>query len=174
MKYTIKQIMPTGKNSQMYGVEYHVQFNEIETVFPMWFKAEPKPGQEVEGEIAANGKFKKAKKQWQGNEAGNSQSGTSQSQSSPSRPPYKDNSLGMRIGMCINNAAAYVNTLEFKKPLTDSEWAQTVIAYGKALFVLSDDKAFTEAPEGSQAAPVDEPAQSVAQVFGPGTEVVNP
>lgn len=143
-KYTIKSVMPTGKNHATYGTEFYVQFNEVEQAFPLWFKTPPEVGSEVEGDIA-DGKFKKAKKEWKpSNEGGSS---ASQGGSSHSRAPYKDNSDGMRQGMCINNAANYVNSLEFPKALTDSEWATTVFSYANALYRLGD---LTKAPEGSQ------------------------
>ena len=160
--FTIKQVMPTGEVSDKYGKEFFVQFSEMEDTVRLWYKKDsPEPGTTVELEKGAKG-WKKVRKEWKPDEGGKSQSrsGTSPAQS---RPPYKDNSLGMRIGMCINNAAAYVNTLEFKKALTDREWAETVVAYGKALFVLSDDSNFTAAQQG-------EVPKTVSDVFGPGAQ----
>jgi len=165
MTFTIKSLMPTGKTSQTYGTEYYTQFSEHEQPFPLWFKKEPEIGTTIEGEVV-NGKFKKAKKEWKPQES------LSEKSSSPATPavgraPYKDNSLGMRIGMCINNAAAYVNTLEFPKALTDREWAETVVSYGKALFRLSDDSNFTQQEQAAEPTTL----ENVQAVFG-GGEVV--
>ena len=142
--------MPTGKNNATYGVEYYVKFNESEDTFRLWFKKAPEAGQTIDGDIA-DGKFKKAKKEWKPQEGGGStgQGGTSPA---PSRS-YKDNSDGMRQGMCINNAANYVNSLEFPKALTDREWAELVHSYATALYILGDLKA-----------PITE--ETVAAVFG--------
>lgn len=133
--FTVKAVMPTGKNSPTYGVEYYVQFNETEQSFPMWFKTAPAVGQTLEGDIEGN-KFKKVKKEWTGN---------SSSQASPqtvgkptSRPFSKDNSDGMRQGMCMNNAANYVNA--FGVDMKSSEWAKTVHEYASALYALGDLK----------------------------------
>lgn len=133
--YTVKAAMGTGKTSQMYGVEYYVQFADTEGSYALWFKKEPQVGDKVDGTITGS-KFKKAKKEWKPQEGG-----SSQDQSGTSRPPsrsYKDNSDGMRQGMCINNAANYVNALEFPKILTDREWADLVHSYATALYVLGD------------------------------------
>lgn len=154
--------MPTGKNHQTYGIEFYVQFNETPEAFPLWFKSQPDIGTAIDGEIVA-GKFKKIKKEY-----------TPQAEAPAGTPaqakaPWKDNSDGQRQGMCLNNAANYVATLEFPSALTDVEWAQTVFAYGQALYRLGD---LTQAPVGSQAAPADDVPTTVAGVFGPGTEVI--
>lgn len=163
--FTVKSVMPTGKNHATYGTEFYVQFNETEQAFPLWFKSQPDVGTTVDGEIVA-GKFKKIKKEY-----------TPQAEGAPTsaapaaKPAWKDNSDGMRQGMCFNNAANYVATLEFEKALTDSEWATTVFAYAQALYRMGD---LTQAPAGSQPAPAEEVPTTVAGVFGPGAEVVQP
>lgn len=167
--FTIKSVMPTGKTSQTYGTEFYVQFSEHEQPFPLWFKKEPEIGTTLEGEVV-NGKFKKTKKEWKPEQK--SESGGNATPA-VGRAPYKDNSDGMRQGMCINNAANYVNGLEFEKALTDVEWARTVFSYANALYRLGD---LTKAPEGSQEAPqenIDQtPLESVQAVFGTGVKVV--
>ena len=159
--FTVKSVMPTGKNHATYGVEFYVQFEEVEQAFPLWFKEAPEVGKTIDGEING-GKFKKIKKEFtpQAEAAPSTQGGA---KSSP-RPPYKDNSDGMRQGMCINNAANYVNGLEFENALTDAEWAKTVFSYANALYRLGD---LTKAQEGSQDVPT-----TVAGVFGPDATVV--
>lgn len=67
-----------------------------------------------------------------------------------SKPAYKDNSDGMRQGMCMNNAAAYV-TASTKKELTGDEWATKVYDYANALYNKGDlrhDEPEHKAPEG--------------------------
>lgn len=162
--FTIKQVMPTGEESPTYGKEFFVQFSEMEDTVKLWFKKEtPEPGTTVDLEKGPKG-WKKVKKEFKPNTSNAAAPATGKA-TAPSRAPYKDNSLGMRIGMCINNAAQYVNTLEFEKALTDREWATTVASYAKALFAVSGDENFT--------APSEEDAvKSVQDVFGPGaTEV---
>ena len=170
--FTIKSVMPTGKTSQTYGTEFYVQFSEHEQPFPLWFKKEPEIGTTLEGEVV-NGKFKKTKKEWKQNTDSNTTVSSPNGGTTASRPAYKDNSDGMRQGMCINNAANYVNGLEFDKALTDVEWATTVFSYANALYRLGD---LTKAPEGSQEAPAENidqtPLESVQAVFGTGVKVV--
>lgn len=49
------------------------------------------------------------------------------------------NSDGMRQGMCINNASAYVNaTTGEEKFVNPTEWAKAVFAYANALYALGD------------------------------------
>jgi hypothetical protein len=160
--FTIKSVMPTGKNSPTYGTEFYVQFVESEQAFPLWFKNAPEVGTPIEGEINGS-KFKKIKKEYTAPEKRSGET-TSIGSEIAKRPPYKDNSDGMRQGMCINNAANYVNSLEFEKALTDSEWATTVFSYANALYRLGD---LTKEPEGSDDVPT-----TVAGVFGPGAKVV--
>lgn len=161
MTYTVKSVMPTGKNHDTYGVEFYVQFNEVEQAFPLWFKQAPEVGTTIDGEING-GKFKKARKEWKPENS----SGGASSESAPVRsgkPAWKDNSDGMRQGMCFNNAANYVATLEFPKALTDSEWATTVFSYAQALYRMGD---LQQAPEGAQETPKEEALENVQAVFG--------
>lgn len=161
--FTIKQVMPTGEESPTYGKEFFVQFSEMDDTVKLWFKKEsPEPGTTVELEKGPKG-WKKAKKEWKPNTSNAAAPATGKA-TAPSKPAYKDNSDGMRQGMCINNAANYVNSLEFEKALTDTEWASTVFSYANALYRLGD---LTKAPEGSQEVP-----QSVSDVFGPGATAV--
>lgn len=141
MIHTVKSTMPTGKEDPKFGKEFYVQFNENEQAFPLWFKEAPAIGKEIDGEVVG-GKFKKIKKEWTPNAGGgNATQGAAPAQS---KPVYKDNSDGMRQGMCINNAANYVNSIEFRgedgnlRALTDREWSETVHSYATALYRLGD------------------------------------
>jgi hypothetical protein len=164
--FTVKSTMPTGKANEKFGKEFYVQFDETEQAFPLWFKEAPEVGKQIEGEIT-NGKFKKIRKEWkpQDDAGGSSPSGGSQP-----RTPYKDNSDGMRQGMCFNNAANFVNTLVFEKTLTDREWADLTFAYAQALYRKGD---LNVTPEGSQEE-ANDPVATVKEVFGGGTKLVTP
>lgn len=147
--------MPTGKTSPKYGKEYYVQLEGNEDSFVLWFQDKNKPevGKSLEGTIEGS-KFTKEKKEWKLQEDGNSdgQSGTSPRQARSFSK--KDNSDGQRQGMCLNNAANYVNTLEFKQALTNREWSDLVHSYATSLYALGDLKAPEITPE------------TVAGVFG--------
>lgn len=134
--FTVKNAMTTGKSSPTYGTEYYVQVNEMEDTVPLWLKKAPQPGDPLELENV-NGKWKKVKKEWNPSQSAPTTAAPARSP----RTPYKDNSDGMRQGMCINNAANYVNALEFPKALTDREWATLVHDYATALYALGDLKA---------------------------------
>lgn len=166
--FTVKSVMPTGKNHQTYGIEFYVQFNETPEAFPLWFKSQPEIGTTIDGEING-GKFKKIKKEYNPQDTTDRPVGTPTAPSA--KPAWKDNSDGMRQGMCFNNAANYVATLEFTKALTNQEWAELTFSYAQSLYRLGD---LNQAPEGSQAAPADDVPTTVAGVFGPGVEVLEP
>lgn len=159
--------MPTGKTSQTYGTEYYTQFSEHEQPFPLWFKKEPEIGTTIEGEVV-NGKFKKTKKEWKPEQRSE---GGGNATPAVARAPFKDNSDGMRQGMCFNNAANYVATLEFKQALTDKEWATTVFSYAQALYRMGDLNVEQEASQ-TVTEPTDEGLASVQEVFGKGVQVV--
>ena len=164
--FTVKSTMPTGKANEKFGKEFYVQFNETEQAFPLWFKEAPAVGKEIDGEIK-DGKFKKIRKEWNPN-ASNDGDKTP----APARTPYKDNSDGMRQGMCFNNAANFVNTLVFEKTLTDREWADLTFAYAQALYLKGD---LNVPVEGSQEEVVEkDPVETVKEVFGGGTKLVTP
>lgn len=135
--------MPTGKEDPKFGKEYMVQFEEDNRTVKMSFKKDdPKPGDTEEGEIV-DSKYGSYFKR-----------GSSKPAYTPGdKPAYKDNSDGMRQGMCINNAAAYVNTLDFRtesgepRILTDQDWAEIVHSYANALYQKGD---LSMTPEGSQ------------------------
>ena len=163
--YTIKSIMPTGKESAQFGKEFYIQFNEMSDTPSFWFKKEPQVGGSLDLE-QVNGKWKKVKKEWNPNQQSQS---PATAQAGASKPAYKDNSDGMRQGMCFNNAAAYVNTLEFVNgALTNAEWAQLVFDYAQALYRLGD---LNTPQEGSQQASA---FDNTAQLFGGGEKVVQP
>jgi hypothetical protein len=165
--FTVKSTMPTGKANEKFGKEFYVQFNETEQAFPLWFKEAPAVGKEIDGEIS-NGKFKKIRKEWNPNAA---PEGDAKAPAT-TRPAYKDNSDGMRQGMCFNNAANFVNTLVFEKTLTDREWADLTFAYAQALYLKGD---LNVPVEGSQEEVVEkDPVETVKEVFGGGTKLVTP
>lgn len=72
-----------------------------------------------------------------------------------------DKNQGQRIGMVVNNAANYVQTLTLmeKKVLKPSEWAETVAKYAKALLPLSDLKDTSDGAES-------EVGEQIKTVFG--------
>lgn len=155
-KYIIYQAQATGNSHQTYGNEYYVKFEGDDQTYKLWYQKEPTPGQEQYGTISDGWKFKKASKQ--------ELEAAGQQPAAPkflaSNPNKRDNSDGQRQGMCINNAANYVNELgEF----TTTEWATRVHAYASALYALGDltaEPAVTEVP-------LAEAPQSVKDVFGP-------
>jgi hypothetical protein len=141
--FTVKAAMPTGKTDPKFGTEFYVQFNEMADTAKLWFKDAPEVGKSLELEKGQYG-WKKVKKEWNGSSASSADSSpasSSPASSTSSRPSYEDNRDGMRQGMCINNAANYVNALSFDNALTDHEWAQTVFSYATALYALGDLKA---------------------------------
>lgn len=179
-KYTIQTVMPTGQVSPMYGTEFHVKFAENEGTFKLWYKTAPTEGQVQEGTIDG-WKFKKAKKEWDGN-SGNvsSNAGGAGSASVPpsttgttkyQKPAYKDNSDGMRKGMAINNAATYVNLIS-PEPLAPKDWAKAVTAYARELYLVSElDSEAVEADKEAvrqvvEEVTIAEAPKSVQEVFG--------
>lgn len=167
--FTVKSTMPTGKTDPKFGSEFYVQFNEDAQAFPLWFKAAPEIGKEIEGDII-NGKFKKVKKEWNPNPTPTTDNAPTPA-ASFAKPAYKDNSDGMRQGMCFNNAANFVNTLVFNQTLSDREWADLVFAYAQALYLMGD----LNVPKvGSQPENEEEDLSTVQSVFGPVQPVTAP
>ena len=125
-KYTIETVMKTGETSQTFGSEYYVKFAENEGTYKLWFKKDPTAGQQIEGTINGS-KFAKAKKAYTPPAA------------KPAAKSYsrKDNSDGQRQGMCLNNAANYVNEHSHELVAADL-WAKTVWTYANALYLLGD------------------------------------
>lgn len=136
--YTIKQVKPTGKADTGYGVPYFVQFEEDERAVYAQKKSEPQVGDQWDGDIVAdkyNGlRFKKAP--FVPGQA-SAQASTPAQASTYTKPAYKDNSDGQRQGMCINNAANFVNALA-TPDMSDAAWANMVHAYASALYALGD------------------------------------
>lgn len=165
-KYTVQTVIPTGKNHPTFGTEFHVKFAENEGTFKLWYKEAPQEGKVQYGTIDG-WKFKKASKQDLEN-AGitSSPAGNAGSASAPARsskPAYKDNSDGMRQGMCFNNAAAYVAAIS-PEPLSPRDWAKAVNSYAQALYLVSElSKEVQEAPKEVTLA---EAPKSVQDVFG--------
>ena len=135
--YTVENVMPTGKVDAKYGTEYMVKYKEDDRVVKVSRKVKPEVGATENGEINETkygAYFKKDAVDFK-------------PQAKGEKREWKDNSDGMRQGMCFNNATAYVNTLEFPQALTDREWADIVFSYAKALYEKGD---LTGAPLGSQ------------------------
>jgi hypothetical protein len=143
MKYTVRQATPTGKSDPTYGNEYIVHFNEDQREVKLSRKQPVDEGQEMFGTIV-DGKygayFKKDATQWNPSPSTNT---TSQALTPNGvvtkpyvKPAYKDNSDGQRQGMCLNNAANFVNALG--EAVEPSVWAKTVHTYASALYLLGD------------------------------------
>lgn len=153
MKYTIKAVQPTGKSDPKYGNEYMVQFNEDMRTVKMSRQQPPVVGAEEQGEIKENayGAYFKKDSNFQGGFKGGAR---------------KDNSDGMRQGMCINNAAAYVASVA-PEPQAPEAWADAVFKYATALYRKGDltqteeDVVVNDIPETNQ-----EIQQQVESVFG--------
>ena len=169
-KYTIQTVIPTGKSDPMYGTEFHVKFAENEGTFKLWYKTPPTEGQVQEGDIDG-WKFKKAKKEWDGNSGGSASSASAPpsttSKSAYQPRVYKDNSDGMRQGMCFNNAANYVEAIS-PEPLAPADWARAVKAYAQALYLLGDLAAEEVVPPTEQVTEVTvaEAPKTVQEIFG--------
>lgn len=171
-KYTIQTAIPTGKQSPMYGTEFHVKFAENEGTFKLWYKTPPTEGQVQEGDIDG-WKFKKAKKEWDGNSGGDASSASATAPSTGGKPAYqprvyKDNSDGMRQGMCFNNAANYVEAIS-PEPLAPAAWAKAVYAYAQALYLLGDlavEATVVPPAEQPKEVPITEAPKSVQDIFG--------
>jgi hypothetical protein len=159
--YTIRQATPTGKNDPTYGAEYIVHFNEDEREVKMSRKQPVTVGQTEDGTIV-DGKygayFKKAPY--------NPNRAQAPAAAAPApRTPYKrtDNSDGQRQGMCLNNAANYVNAKSSgQEPVDFDTWAKTVFAYAQALYSLGNLSA--EAVASPVAA--ETPIETITGIFG--------
>lgn len=149
-QYKVVAVKPTGKDHDKFGVEFFVKLNN-DDVARLWFKNAPQEGDTLDLENSDKG-YKKVKKEWNPSQSSSSSPSSSASSSTQKgfKAPYKDNSLGMRIGMCINNAANYVNNLDIRdndgnsKFLAPEEWATTVASYAIELFHNTEDTNFTE------------------------------
>jgi hypothetical protein len=153
----------SGRKLRKVWHQYHVKFNESEETFQLWFKKQPEQGQVIRGEIK-DGKFTKEKKQWNGS----SESGQ------PYKKPYgaveADKADGQRQGMCFNNAAAQVASLQSiqGKVLAPDVWANAVHEYAQALYATGNLKAPETTEEGLPIIDVtdkDAPS-SVQELFG--------
>lgn len=143
--YKVLDVKPTGKDDPKFGTEFWVKLDN-EDVAKLWFKNAPAVGTELDLEKTDKG-YKKVKKEWKPSSeksSSESSSSSSSSRSSATKPVYKDNSDGQRQGMCINNAANYVNGLDIRDDngnsiiLKDQEWADTVYGYANALYNKGD------------------------------------
>jgi len=146
-------------NDAKFGTEYIVHFNEDDREVKMSRQKPVEVGQEENGTIVSSKYGAYFKKDPFVPQAQPASTDTAVSAGPPTAKPAwvpkKSNSDGMRQGMCINNAANYVNSLEFPQALTDREWASLVHSYATALYILGDLK---EAEEIT--------AETVAGVFG--------
>lgn len=125
--YTVKELAPTGKIDAKYGTEYIVHFNEDPREVKLSRKNQVSIGDSFHGEIRSNsyGAYFKTDQAPAPTQGGSYTGGSAK------------NSDGQRQGMCINNAAAYVNT--FSKPnMPYDEWAKEVMGYASALYALGD------------------------------------
>lgn len=136
---TIRQATPTGKTDPTFGTEYIVNFEGDERDVKLSAKTPPQPGDPKNGQII-DGKYGAYFKKDPYNPSAPTSTATEQKQT-PKYVPYakKDNSDGQRQGMCINNAASYINTgVATGRPMNPDEWASTVHEYATALYQLGD------------------------------------
>lgn len=140
--FHVANVMPTGETHEKFGKEFYIKFAESEDTFKLWTTKEYTEGQELQGNIV-DGKFKKYKAPYDG----------STKSSTPYKKPYgavqADKNDGQRQGMCINNAANYVNATQGDK-LEANDWATMVHAFAQALYnkgnltSTSDDEVVTD------------------------------
>lgn len=161
--FTVKTATPTGKNDPTYGAEYLVQFEEDTRTVKMSRKTVPQPGGVENGQII-DGKYGAyfKKDPFQPTPGGGAVNPVEKKWT----PVKRDNSDGQRQGMCLNNAANYVNTLQFDNALTDREWAQLVHSYATALYRMGDLKDADDQPAVTETT-LEEAPKSVQQVFAP-------
>jgi hypothetical protein len=162
--YTVKNATATGIVDPKFGTEYLVQFNEDARTVKMSRKDPVQVGQQENGEIKESkyGAYFKKESTWQPNQ-NSSGSASSVSATAPSnaKPAYRDNSDGMRQGMCINNAANWVNETTKGIDVSPREWAQLVHEHANELYRLGDLTAEAPVDESNQEIPA-----TVAATFG--------
>lgn len=130
--YTISTAQPTGEVHEVYGTAYYVKFAEDPETYTLWYKSAPAVGTVVEG-VVVNGKFKKEKKPFMNSQTNSGNYAPKKTFSAQ----QEDRADGMRQGMCINNAAAYL-TANSKELLPASDWAEKVHNYANALYAKGD------------------------------------
>lgn len=147
-EFTITTSIETGKVDPEWGNEYIIKIAESSDSFKINSKTKPEDGSKIYGTIE-QGKwgpwFKRGKnpnakpyvntKDSRGNEAPRS-FGAQQA----------DKSDGMRQGMCMNNAAAYVAAISEGKDLNPRQWSDAVYAYACALYSKGDLKVVEASP----------------------------
>lgn len=144
--FTVRQATATGKSDPTYGDEYIVHFEEDEREVKMSRKVPPVPGQTENGTINANKYGAYFKKDPYNPNAPKATAPTGSTAKAVSKPAYNQSkaSDGQRQGMCINNAANFVNTQHpadpARLPLNYTEWANEVHSYASALYALGDLK----------------------------------
>lgn len=158
--YKVTAVSPDPKEwSGQYGPmkTYRMKLEGVDDVVEVNKKAEspaPTRGEELYGEIQPNGqyasKFKSIRKDFAFGSARDNKT-------------YKDNSDGMRQGMCINNAAAYISD-HTTGILSEKEWAQKVHDYANELYLLGDlGKSGSQGtPQASQSTATNEDKSSPA------------
>jgi hypothetical protein len=133
-KYTVKQVKPTGEAPSSFGTKYHVRFNEDDRTVTVTKKTEVTVGQELDGDIKENSYgayFKSAPREFT---------------PAPKAAFTPKNSDGQRQGMCINNAASFVNVAG-DASMEAQAWADMVHAYASALYNKGDLTAATIPPK---------------------------
>lgn len=137
-KYTVKAFAPTGKTDPKFGTEFRVVFNEDAREVSLSRKNPVEVGQEENGTIVDGkyGAYFKIDPFVQGAES-SAPAGTAPVEQK--YVPFKktDNSDGMRKGMAINNASAFV-LATLTEELTPEAWATKVTSYARALYLVSE------------------------------------
>lgn len=155
-QHEITNVLKTGKQSPQFGDEYMVKFADHADAIKVWRKPKnaPTEGATWEGDIV-DGKF--VKPPYEGNKT----------EDKPAAKPFtrkSDNSDGMRQGMCINNAANFVNgyLLKQDEAVSPDDWAEMVHAHANALYALGDLTS-DKTPFNEQ---VTDPTANVKNIFG--------
>lgn len=161
-KYTVQNVLKTGKTSPKYGTEFYVKFAESPETVTVWRtdKNTPAEGQEWEGTIEGNKFVKKP-----------FVSGQTESGAKPKRTfgaIQADKNDGQRQGMCINNAANFVNgyLLKQDETVTPQEWAEMVHVHAQALYALGNLDGEAQQQTDGTTEEVTDLAADVKNIFG--------
>lgn len=138
---TIKSVKPMGEYSEQYGQTFWGYVEEYE--MPVRFSKKLRAIADGTIISAESGAVKEGSKgqymQLSGINIGGAvhgQTNFTEAYTTPPKKTYVDNSDGQRQGMCINNAANFINATE--GPMKPSEWAKKVHDYAAALYTLGD------------------------------------
>lgn len=139
MVYTVKSAQATGKVDPTYGQEFIVFFNEDPREVKLSRQNPVEVGQEEDGTII-DGKWGAYFKKTPWNGANAPAPAVAGQAKAPVKPAYKDNSDGMRQGMCFNNAANLVNKMVELTGINPEpvQWARDVFGFARALYSLGD------------------------------------